>query len=269
MQDDRTKVRAGEPHSVIGADASPRLPRLIGWFEALASIATGGAELGRVDLHPELLYRHGIGPKGPLRPDGRLVMPVIEAEAKLLHAAANAELRIFGLPGTEAKWPGGQLREVPPEAFASVRDATQGVKLLHATPAGAGPALRLSPDECWWDLRVESAALQCLWLEHGEDGQDEAAPSGSTPADAPPTDATAKSAPRTVRPVYSDAGLRTWFRIRIASWPKDTPLPTEREDLVAARSHFDRVARDRFRDIRRDTVPESWLKPGPRRAPKS
>ena len=268
MQHDKTAVRADEAHPGVGTDApSQRLPRLIGWFEAVASIATGGAEFGKPDTHPGLLYRQRMEPEGSLPPDPPLVMPIGEAELLLVNAAANADARVWGLPGTQGRWPGGQLRDVPPEAFASVREPAQGVKLLHGTPGGAGPSLRLSPEECWWDLRVESADLQRLSLCCGEDTRGDAAATAAIPADATPMEVAVPPA-AAVKPIYTDAGLRIWFQIRVSSWPKDSPLPSEREDLAAAQAHFDRVSRDRFREIRRSVVPANWLKPGPRRAPR-
>jgi hypothetical protein len=215
-------------------------------------------------------------------------MTLAKADAKLWCAAEDGEAPLWGLPGTEAKWPGGQLCKIPPEAVASVRELRQGVRLLDGTPSGAGPSLRLSPEKCWWDIRVESAAVQRLWPRRCEDAQDDAAHAASMSAKVPPPEAESQpgseptpaiSAPADApsahppnppaKPTYSDGALAGWFLLRVNTWPKTEPPPNEDEDLVAARSYFDRVPRGRFRVIRREKVPESWRTPGPRRPPMS
>jgi hypothetical protein len=68
------------------------------------------------------------------------------------------------------------------------------------------------------------------------------------------------------RPEFTEASCRAWFKLRVGTWPKDAPPPTTEECLAAARLHFaGTVSRDKFRAIRRATVPASWKKPGPRR----
>ena len=62
--------------------------------------------------------------------------------------------------------------------------------------------------------------------------------------------------------------LATWFRARVKTWPRGTPPPTGDACLAAAIAHFEqfgkKVPRDPFRDVRKDIVPETWRKPGPR-----
>jgi hypothetical protein len=67
------------------------------------------------------------------------------------------------------------------------------------------------------------------------------------------------------KPVFTDQLCRTWLRLRIDGWAKDQPPPTAEKCLAAARAHFaGPVPRDAFRKIRRQVVPPSWQKPGPR-----
>ena len=64
---------------------------------------------------------------------------------------------------------------------------------------------------------------------------------------------------------YSPNALGGWFVLRVSTWPKDAPLPSEPECHAAARSYFDRVpGRDKFRVIRTAKTPESWRKRGPK-----
>ncbi len=66
-------------------------------------------------------------------------------------------------------------------------------------------------------------------------------------------------------PVYSLVALRSWYRLRAASWPASQPPPSEADDLAAATMHFNvAIPRDRFRAIRRELAPDAWKKPGPR-----
>jgi hypothetical protein len=64
---------------------------------------------------------------------------------------------------------------------------------------------------------------------------------------------------------YSKGALAAWFLLRVNTWPKDAPFPSETTDLRDAETYFDSVPRGEFRVIRRTKVPESWQKPGPRR----
>jgi len=67
-----------------------------------------------------------------------------------------------------------------------------------------------------------------------------------------------------VKRQYSAQSLAAWFVLRVHSWPQDAALPSEAEDLVAAKADFDTVPRGEFRTIRRLKTPERWRKPGPR-----
>jgi len=67
------------------------------------------------------------------------------------------------------------------------------------------------------------------------------------------------------RAVFTAAALGFWFKLRVATWPKFEPTPSESTDLAAAEAYFDTVPRDVFRRIRRENTPESWRKPGPRK----
>jgi len=71
--------------------------------------------------------------------------------------------------------------------------------------------------------------------------------------------------PAPMRQRYSDQAAREWFGRRVGRWPPDAAAPTEKDDLLAAKGEFDSVPRDKFRAIRREIVPGSWRKPGPRK----
>jgi hypothetical protein len=66
---------------------------------------------------------------------------------------------------------------------------------------------------------------------------------------------------------YSQVRCRAWFRLRIDGWPRGEPPPSTDACLAAARAHFTgNIGRDEFRAIRRELVPPSWRRPGPRRS---
>jgi hypothetical protein len=96
-------------------------------------------------------------------------------------------------------------------------------------------------------------------------------PEGNTEGspDRPPTEVgrSIASGQPVHRPSYSASALGAWFVMRVHGWPKGAPFPTEAGDLAAARIAFEgQIPRDKFREIRRAKTPESWRKPGPRRA---
>jgi hypothetical protein len=66
------------------------------------------------------------------------------------------------------------------------------------------------------------------------------------------------------RPVFSEATLRAWFRIRVGSYPKNATPPTGRMDYRAAVHYFDKVPHRVFNQVRPEVVPNDWKKPGPR-----
>jgi len=67
-------------------------------------------------------------------------------------------------------------------------------------------------------------------------------------------------------PIYSIDALRAWYRLRAATWPPGDTLPTERDDIDAAREYFRRdVSREVVRRCRETLAPASWRRPGPRR----
>lgn len=72
------------------------------------------------------------------------------------------------------------------------------------------------------------------------------------------------------RPVHSvamvrphDDVLEKWFQARVASWG-ERPLPTEDEDLAAAKHEVGNVSRDQLRLARQKHAPPGWLKRGRR-----
>lgn len=82
-----------------------------------------------------------------------------------------------------------------------------------------------------------------------------------------PEELTQPLASADVAPLYSVVVLRSWYRLRCASWPSTTPPPSEPDDRAAASKHFGRtVPRAALRTIRRELAPAHWLKPGPRKA---
>jgi hypothetical protein len=64
---------------------------------------------------------------------------------------------------------------------------------------------------------------------------------------------------------YSDLALRQWLQLRATTFPKDEAPPSGVACLAAARKKFDRVSRDVFRLVRRNSVPKTWQKKGQRR----
>ena len=67
------------------------------------------------------------------------------------------------------------------------------------------------------------------------------------------------------RPQYTLKACRAWLLLRVGIWPPDAPASTEDRCLADARSYFaGDVPRDAFRKVRREVVPASWKKPGPR-----
>jgi hypothetical protein len=88
-------------------------------------------------------------------------------------------------------------------------------------------------------------------------------PLDHAPAEA--ADPTKPERPPALRPSYSPDSLGAWFLLRVGTWPKEEPPPTEPQDLEAARVFFDgKIPRDEFRGIRREKTPETWRKSGPR-----
>lgn len=75
------------------------------------------------------------------------------------------------------------------------------------------------------------------------------------------------AAPRSVLKPYSKEALGAWFVLRKGTWPPDHAPPSESECITAARKEFAGLpGRDEIRAIRREKVPASWLKTGPKRA---
>jgi hypothetical protein len=93
-----------------------------------------------------------------------------------------------------------------------------------------------------------------------------AAPPAAAAASAPAERPTPRPADGEPRPVYSEAALRAWYRLRCHTWNASQPPPSEDDDRAAAAAHFGiAMPRDPFRAIRRELAPEGWRKPGPRR----
>jgi hypothetical protein len=83
---------------------------------------------------------------------------------------------------------------------------------------------------------------------------------------APPVPPAAAVAREAVPLVYSEAALRAWYRLRVATWSAERVPPSEADDLAAATEHFRvRVPRNHLRAARRELAPEGWRKSGPRK----
>jgi hypothetical protein len=71
--------------------------------------------------------------------------------------------------------------------------------------------------------------------------------------------------PQAPKPRYTPEACRAWFLLRTKTWPADARPSTVGECLTAARAHFaGEIPRDPFRELRRQVVPASWMKAGPR-----
>lgn len=80
---------------------------------------------------------------------------------------------------------------------------------------------------------------------------------------APPDERT--TAQPDVPPIYSEANLVAWLKLRVDTWPETAPFPNFKADREAAERYFHRsIPRDDFRDIREVATPENWRKSGPR-----
>lgn len=91
-----------------------------------------------------------------------------------------------------------------------------------------------------------------------------AAPDASRRAEAPAPAAEPLAPPP--RPAFAPNIARLWYRARVAGWRRDTPPPSEADDLAAMRAaHEGTIPRDFIREVRRELAPAEWRKSGPRK----
>jgi hypothetical protein len=188
-------------------------------------------------------------------------------------AAAEAAFLAMLRAGRLIAWaregsPVAPFRRIPADAWASLRlvhvtegrASGHGVKLfgIHVAPAtalqraspsgepkandNAADAGRPPPDMTSTGARISGGRV---------------APASAPPEPGPPSGGTKQA--------YSPDALAAFFMLRVKTWPKDAPPPTENECIAAVRDYFaDPPGRDVIREIRRQKTPESWRKRGPR-----
>jgi hypothetical protein len=165
------------------------------------------------------------------------------AEVFLRQSFGDERLQTFFLRSRD-----GELERIPAPRWrteAGIKAFANGLWMSDPGPSHAiGPVL------------VREADMEALLLPEN----------GSAPAPADLTDSSgASERPSAPRPSYSPDSLGAWFLLRVGTWPKEEPPPTETQDLEAARVYFDgKIPRDEFRGIRKEKTPKTWRKSGPR-----
>jgi hypothetical protein len=159
------------------------------------------------------------------------------AEAQFLAMLRAGRLVAWGRAGS----PIAPQRRIPADAWASLRLAHVAEGRAH----GAGVEL--------FGLHVAAAVAPV-----------EPAPVVPSPpepvmsAESPPARASPKQA-------YSPEAMGAWFYLRVQTWPKGEPPPSEADCIAAAQSYFDDApGRDAIRPIRQTKTPDSWRKRGPK-----
>jgi hypothetical protein len=156
----------------------------------------------------------------------------------------------------------------------------RGLALVERRRGGLVAAPERTTGRTWHDVTVARDDVVRLWPPAGEMPQ---TISGPRPTAATPTPSGAGTAPQRGEIEVAERGpttrtpepklmatrnvLAAWYRLRLETWPKDAPPPTEAADLAAAREHFaaqPRVSREAIRAIRREKAPPNWRKTGPR-----
>jgi hypothetical protein len=170
------------------------------------------------------------------------------AEAAFLGMLRGGRLVAWAREGS----PLAPLRRIPGDAWTTLR-------LAHVAEGRAqGPGVEL------FGIHVAAAAAPAEPAP--------AAPSPPEPAqgertDLQPEDGAGPKLPRTnAKQAYSPEALAAWFLLRVKTWPKGEPPPSEADCIAAAQAYFaDAPGRDPIREIRRQKTPESWRKRGPKR----
>ncbi|GEP57326.1 hypothetical protein [Reyranella soli] len=185
------------------------------------------------------------------------------AQKELLAACGRGALKMTG-----RSLYGGPSREIPPEAFDTLRFFERdGVNCL-------GPPDMVDAD-CWRDLRVQADDVRRLWSAMAEPA---AAPAASSIAAAPPASVVE---PAAIEPASVDAAstllvsmapadpvpaeLIEWYRARVTAHDPKRPPPGRDDDERDARKAFPAMAslRKLVRKARAIVGPEAWHHGGP------
>lgn len=170
----------------------------------------------------------------------RLQAAQAAAEAQFLAMLRAGALVAWGRAGS----PIAPHRRIPADAWVSLR-------LAHVTE---GRALGAGVD--LFGLHVAAAVAL-------------AEPTLAAPSPPEPVMTAERRPPRTdAGQAYSPEALAAWFLLRVRTWPKGEPPPSEADCIAAAKAYFaDAPGRDAIREIRQEKTPESWRKRGPRPRP--
>lgn len=204
-----------------------------------------------------IAFRGTAEPAGIEEGKGALML----AERALVDLAGRGLVRAMGVAGTTSAPKAGVAEVIEAEAFRAedvgvTLAGELGLRLpvplerLFGTRAYRGPRFH----------RVEFATADVLreWP-------------ASVDVALNPTTPVQPGPPR-IKPPFTRAACEIWFKLFVGTW-KSTGAPPPSEDacLAAAKDYFAgrRVPRDRFREIRRVSVPQTWLKTGPRGPRKS
>ena len=196
-----------------------------------------------------------------LRVDAWTALAVAEREVKGLLLSGTVES--FGRrealepDGRPAFRPGGDHDRIQQQVFLNDLWTFDGSGCMSERRTGSYVDVRNGRTTerplMFFEVQFAVKGLRAAWEHQPKAGTSDA----NAPA-APPSTEMPPSAQ------YTAATLAAWFLLRVASWRKDLPLPSEADDYKAACDHFGNIPRDPFREIRRAKTPPNWRKPGPR-----
>lgn len=175
-------------------------------------------------------------------PHNLLLLQGVLAAQKAAAAIFIRELRAGRLVawGREGS-PLARFRTIPPDAWAA----------LNFTDVGGGRAGGSGVE--LFSLRVAPPVPPA-----------EVAPAAPSPPE-PVMPAESFPARTNAGQAYSAGALAAWFLLRVRTWPKGEPPPSEPDCIAAAQSYFaDAPGRDAIREIRQEKTPENWRKRGPK-----
>ncbi|BDG74079.1 hypothetical protein Rmf_40080 [Roseomonas fluvialis] len=138
----------------------------------------------------------------------------------------------------------------------------RGLALAEPTRGDVVAEPRGTTGRAWQEISVARDEVVREWQPiHGDAAPPPTKGIPSTPGAAP-----SRSDPR---PRFTLAAGRAWYRLHVATWPKEEPPPSEATDLTQIRAYFgDRsppIPRETIREIRRELAPSDWRKSGPRK----
>lgn len=194
-------------------------------------------------------------------PDDEAALDLLrETQLRISAAIASRTLPAWGQETADiAKAPWRDtLVPIPPEDFAGPSALTVQMNGWAYPP----PMNRRYEGRWWQGMRFEAAAVQAAFR---------AAPGPAEPAPAVPSPPEPVIAAESLSPranagqAYSPEALAAWFLLRVRTWPKGKPPPTEAECIAAAQNYFaDAPGRDLIRPIRQKKTPDDWRKRGPK-----